>query len=153
MNRALRWMLIAGALAVVLPHAAWGQTGACRVILSFEAEACVDGVTEDDCALLATDQIDFEWVAGGLCEDFPTEWDGACDATSDIGDICVLVDPGGSGFDGFEVCEAIEGSYRGDGTTCQPVPTLPGTGRAILALVLLVGALLLLTRRQAARSG
>ena len=132
-------MLLPG-LAMAQPDACWGTPIQGRE----EIAACTEDVTQQQC----TDFFDFEFLEGQPCTDLDFNWVGACIVTvPDFGEVCLLVDPYLSTYDGYEACELfLGGSYLGDGSTCGSVPTLPRVSRAALVLILLAGALVILTR-------
>ena len=130
---------------MLLPGRAMAQADACwgTPIQGMEQiAACSEDLTMQQCF----DFFDFEFLSGQPCTDLEFNWVGACTVTvPDFGDICFLVDPYQSTYDGFESCEFLGGSYLGDGSTCgAPVPTMPEAGQAALILVMLIAALVAL---------
>ena len=145
---ALASLMFLPGLAIAQPDACWGtpQQG------TEEIAACAEGLTQQEC----TDFFDLEFIEDQACSGLDFTWEGACLVTViDFGEVCFLVDPFQSTFDGFEACEILlDGSYQGDGSTCgAPVPALPGAGQAALILVLLIGALVVLNLHGIIRSG
>ncbi len=142
--RAVQLILVSAVCVVLLPAAASGQTGSCLATLEDDgpsAAACVDGVTQQDCTTL-----DGVWGSSTCAQ--RGSWDGACIGSSPIGDICALLVIQPNGSTSQDLCEDpdfLDGLWLGDGSTCQQVPTLPKVGQAALVLILLAGALVILT--------
>jgi len=142
--RTVQWILLSAVCVVLLPAAASGQTGSCLAAIDddgLSAAACVDGLTQQDCTIL-----DGSWDSDTCAQ--RGSWDGACLGSSPIGDICALLVIQPNGFTSQDLCEdpdLLNGTWLGDGSTCQQVPTLPRVGQAALVLILLAGALVILT--------
>lgn len=140
-------LLLLPGVTMAQPDACWGTP----IQGSEEIAACTEDLTQQQC----TDFFDFEFIQEQACTGLDFNWVGACTVTiPDFGEICFLVDPYQSTFDGFESCEFLGGTYLGDGSTCgAPVPTLPEVGRVALILLMLIGALVVLNLRRKIRSG
>jgi len=144
-----KWLVLLGLVGIAcFPVAARAQTGACgaEIFDEFEFSLCVDGLTAADCLDLCDE--DCEFFPGETCAEVGPPWDGACEADdSPIGPLCALLWTEPNGVTSDELCEEgfILGTWLGDGSTCQQVPTLPKVGQAALVLILLVGALVILT--------
>ncbi len=106
---------------------------------------CIDGVPELDCLKIATG---IEWFEGQTCAELevPWEWEGSCQAdVPPLGDQCYIL-----WFDGQGdvACLKEGGEWYPDDLTCGlGVPTVPSAGLAVMGLLLLAGALVLLTFR------
>jgi len=163
--RKLNILIVLGLCAVLLPAvaSAGDVTGACYVVegitaLSEDATpegkfafaGCADDFTEEECSSI--DELT-QFAAGATCADLAQkggfDWDGSCLADIDpLGNICIQlwteIDPEFT----QELCENDIGGVWSDDLTCgAPVPTMPGFGMAFMALVILGGALILLTVR------
>ena len=145
---ALLSLMLLPDLAIAQPDACWGTP----IQGQEEIAACTEDLTQQQC----TDFLDFEFSEEQACTGMDFNWTGACILTiPDFGEICLLVDPYQSTYDGEEACEILMGgSYLGDGSTCgAPVPALPAAGHAVLILVVLIGALWVLNLHGIIRSG
>ena len=152
--------ILLGLCVVLLPavaSAGSGGTGACLIEVpgpgatSFPAgkddiAVCVDGLSEDVC--LKGTGGEGEWFEGLTCGelDVPWEWEGSCQADVDpFGDQCYVLWADG---DAELVCvENAGGTWFEDLECGIPVPAMPGFGMAVMALLILGGALVLLTIR------
>jgi len=170
MKTAISLSVLALCLMIGLPGAAQAGngTGACLVDSPNGApppgvedgkfppfSACVDGLSDTECAALCNLPTgdDPDGGIGELCKFLPGQtcastgipWDGACEGTTPIGDLCVLLvspDPGDSQL----ICEELGlGTWLGDGSVCGGVPALPKLAYGALALILLAGTLTILT--------
>ena len=138
-------VLTASAILLAFPVVAGAQADSCWGTVvqgNEEVAACTEDLMQQDCGNF----MGFQFDSGQPCLALQFNWEGACLVPGpNAQEICVLVDPFMSTFDGFESCEFIGGMYLGDGSTCgAPVPALPGKARSVLVLVLLAGALLVL---------
>lgn len=119
----------------------------------FAFVGCADGFTEAECE--SVDEL-VEYWEGATCDDLADEfsfsWDGSCDANiPPYGDVCIELSSE-LGVDGSELlCEEdVSGTFSaGVGCEGAPVPTTPPLGLAALMLLLLAGAVFLLTKRGA----
>ena len=112
---------------------------------------CADGFTEEECT--SVDELTSFWP-NGTCEDVADEynldWDGSCAADIDpIGDMCIVLWTSIGGPATQALCENDIGGVWFDDLVCggAPVPTMPGIGMAAMVVLLLGGALVLLTIR------
>jgi len=152
--RTVKLILLSTVCMACLPALASAQTGACTCLFSVddgqEGFACTDDADAELCSLLCTDG-EWELLEGDTCEDVPdAPWDGACffDGPPER---CWLWWVGPNSVTPQESCEDVTGEWLGDGSSCQQVPTLPKVGQAALVLILLVGALVILTRHGTVR--
>ena len=136
-----------------------GGTGACLLQVPDTADAffpdgkgflgavCVNGVTEFECLEIA-DGI--EWFEDTTCGELevPWTWEGGCQADVEpFGDQCYVLWFDGNGE---EVCtdQGVGEWFEGD-LTCgaAPVPAMPAAGMALMIMLIMGGALVLLTVR------
>jgi len=165
--RKLNLFVLVGLCVALVPGVALagnGGTGACFVVSlfdiwdgegalpegKFELAGCADGFTEQECT--SVDELTEFWE-GATCEDVAAkggfDWDGSCVADFDpLGEVCVVLwtEPGGT-FTQALCVDDIGGEWS-PGVDCGiPVPIMPGFGMAALALLILAGALIILTVR------
>jgi hypothetical protein len=143
-------LLVVG--VILLPAFAEAQLGACfflEVDLTdpvFDIEAvCVDGVTFEWCG----DRLEGEWEEDLICDLVDFGFDGAClfDFGPPVGEQCAFL--GGPNPGEAELgCLGVGGTWFDDPDLCGgQVPTMPSWGLAVLAFVMLGGALVFLTTR------
>jgi hypothetical protein len=116
---------------------------------------CLDDVTPEECTDLNLG-ADSEWESGLTCDLLKVNWDGSClfDFGGTVGFGCIYLyyedDPDYSQL----ICEEkAGGQFFDDPAACGiPTPTMPGFGMAALALLLLGGALALLTMKGSAKT-
>lgn len=158
--------ILMGLCVLLVPVAALagnGDTGACYVVEGlpafpqsldpegkFALAGCADGLTQAECD--SVDELTL-WAEGATCADLALkggfDWEGSCAADiPPLGNLCILLwtDIGGSFTEGL--CENdIGGTWFDDPTCGAPVPTMPGFGMAAMVLLMMSGALILLTLR------
>lgn len=161
----MRRMFILGLVAaavVLLPSVAVaGGTGACYAIGNptlpqsplgddgFQA-LCLDNVTEQECQELEL-APETQWDSNLTCDGLKVNWDGSClfDFQGTVGLGCIYLyyenDPDYAEL----ICEKKNGGqFFDDPAACGvPTPTMPGFGMAALALLMLAGALVVLTMK------
>lgn len=116
----------------------------------FNLAGCADGLTEAECTSV---DVLTEFWEGATCADVADkggfDWDGSCLAgIPPLGDLCVVLwtELGPPVTQGL--CEKdLGGTWFNDLECGAPVPTMPGFGLAVMALLILGGALILLTMR------
>ena len=163
----LKSALFLGLGVVLLPGlvlAGQGATGACFFVGDvadvfedpssgngkFSVAACADGLTEDECTSVS---ILTEFWEGATCEDVADKgsimWDGSCQADiPPLGDLCVVLwtEFGVTATQGL--CENdLGGTWYLDLECGAAVPAMPPIGLGVMAMLILGGALLLLTLR------
>jgi hypothetical protein len=156
----LNLLVLLGACVLLAPamaSAGNGSTGACLLQSpdaagslfpdgKFFGAICVDGTTEFECLEVGGG---VEWFENDTCEelDVPWTWEGSCQANvPPLGDQCYILWIDG---DGEEACGSQEGTWYEDDLTCgaAPVPAMPPAGMALMILMIMGGALVLLTIR------
>ena len=153
--RRIFWSLLAIGIVAAVPATA-GDTGACWVEFNAgnqDAVECIDDVTQDDCEDFCSSCT---WDESTDCVELEFPWEGSCffDDTPPGGG-CWLwaVEPGDQSAE-FHCEETFDGDWSDD-LVCggAPVPTLPRAGQAALVLVLLTGALIVLSLHSKALAG
>lgn len=149
---------LCGLLTPMVASAGNGGTGACLIEAPVEDVAfpqggqqgcfavCVDGLTQEECQFGKGLEEFFEGQTCGEL-DVPWTWEGSCQADAEpFGDQCYVIACDG---DAELVCEkgAAGTFYPGDLTCGLGVPTMPAFGMAAMVLLILSGALVLLTVR------
>ena len=116
---------------------------------------CLDNITQAECE----EQLfgpDSNWDPGITCDQLKVPWDGSClfDFQGTIGLGCIYLYYEDEPALAQLICEGkAGGQFFDDPAACGvPTPTLPGFGMAALALLMLGGALVLLTMKGSART-
>lgn len=140
-------LLVAG--VILLPAFAEAQLGACYFLdvdltdPVFDVDAvCVDGVSLGFCL----DVLEGEWEEDLICDLVDFDFDGAClyDFGPPVGEQCALL----GGGEGELGCLSVDGIWFDDPDLCGiPAPAMPIWSLAVLAFVMLGGALVFLTMR------
>lgn len=154
-------------VVVLLPSIALaGGTGACYSLNNpssplipageegFQA-LCLNDLTQGECTEVLLGEFS-EWAEGVTCDELKVPWDGSClfDFGGTVGLDCIYLyydqDPDFAQL----ICEGkAGGQFFDDPAACGvPTPTLPGFGMAALALLMLGGALILLTMKGSAKT-
>lgn len=153
--------------AVLVPAVGFagnGDTGACYVVGDLESvfgdpgtsegkfnlAGCAEGLTEAECT--SVDQLTEFWesaTCADVAEEYGFDWEGSCQADiPPLGDLCIVLWTELGGAATQALCEnEIGGTWFNDLECGAPVPTMPGFGLAAMAMLMLGGALLLLTMR------
>lgn len=116
----------------------------------FGLAGCTEGLTEDECTSAS---VLTEFLENGTCDDVSSllqiMWDGSCDADiPPLGDLCVVLWTELGAVASQGLCENDLGGTWFDDLECgAPVPAMPPVAMGVMAMLILGGALLLLTLR------